>query len=498
MDSRSNPYADYGTIITGARFIGRESDVRTIRNRLLGFGGFGSLALIGMPRVGKTSLANKALLEDERKLISRGIVAVTLTLGAYESADRFFSDLISECHEKMDKEKLLSERVHHIAEATLAATPIDRFSHIKRFFAALKSEGLRVIAVLDEFDSARYLFSGQRQYLHWLRELAANPEFKIGMLIISKRELRQIAARSSGEDATYWHNVFMDHHLSLFSESELEVYYEHLASNGANVDSNLKQQIRYYCGTHPFYLDAFAFFIVNGILATGQIELDAIAGAISTSFQQEFGQLAAILSEDGRLDKLLQILFGPLVNVTVSDVNLFCRYGLISKGSNSAYDTFSPYLRDYLRLLAREVDLWPLWSETEKLLRWKISLVLSEKYGEQWIDVLEKSKPNLKSKIGELRAQQKKEREKFGERASTRLLDYAYPIDLYSIISSEWSFFEGILGKDRGYWNQRFTLLSKIRTPLAHNRDLALLDYERNITEGYCKEIIYLLRNEQN
>jgi hypothetical protein len=73
------------------------------------------------------------------------------------------------------------------------------------------------------------------------------------------------------------------------------------------------------------------------------------------------------------------------------------------------------------------------------------------------------------------------------------LLDFTYPRDLFDIIFAEWTIFKNVIGKDKNYWNQRAQLLSKIRNPLAHNRDQLLHDYERDTAEGYCKEILATL-----
>ncbi|HXK43942.1 MAG TPA: ATP-binding protein, partial [Anaerolineae bacterium] len=70
---------------------------------------------------------------------------------------------------------------------------------------------------------------------------------------------------------------------------------------------------------------------------------------------------------------------------------------------------------------------------------------------------------------------------------------FTYPRDLFDIIFAEWQIFGDILGKDKNYWDQRAQLLSKIRTPLAHNRNQALYDYERQTAEGYCREILTIL-----
>ncbi|HXG19790.1 MAG TPA: Swt1 family HEPN domain-containing protein [Methylomirabilota bacterium] len=145
-------------------------------------------------------------------------------------------------------------------------------------------------------------------------------------------------------------------------------------------------------------------------------------------------------------------------------------------------------------MIERQVDLWPVWRETEIALRNLITAAMLEQYGDQWIDKLEKARPNLKPIFERCREAQQKEEGSFGSRASRNLIDFTYPQDLFAIIFAEWHTFKPKLKKDKNYWDQRAQLLTKIRNPLAHNRDEVLYEHERQIAEGYCKEILGLLK----
>ncbi len=143
-------------------------------------------------------------------------------------------------------------------------------------------------------------------------------------------------------------------------------------------------------------------------------------------------------------------------------------------------------------------DLWPIWRDTEKALRQFISAAMLEKYGERWVEWVEKQHKGLRGIFEKCRDSQRADERKYGNRTSQNLIDFTYPADLFSIISAEWIAFKDILGKDKRYWNERAELLSKVRTPLAHNRDEVLQEYERQMAEGYCNEILTILRNTNN
>ena len=64
-----NPFANYGRIVHGDRFIGRETIVNNIENRIIHPDNPGNLVIIGMHRIGKSSLAHKTIIEQKDNLI---------------------------------------------------------------------------------------------------------------------------------------------------------------------------------------------------------------------------------------------------------------------------------------------------------------------------------------------------------------------------------------------------------------------------------------------
>jgi AAA+ ATPase superfamily predicted ATPase len=59
MTTPANPFVRYGTIASGNRFVGREVERASLRRRL--YEACSSAALIGLTRMGKSSLANEIL-----------------------------------------------------------------------------------------------------------------------------------------------------------------------------------------------------------------------------------------------------------------------------------------------------------------------------------------------------------------------------------------------------------------------------------------------------
>ena len=92
----ANPFADFGTVISNERFIGRENELKRIESRLFGEGGYGSLALEGLPRIGKTSLVAEAIRRAQPRFSSLRVVVVRLDVGAFNSVPELFNTLIAD------------------------------------------------------------------------------------------------------------------------------------------------------------------------------------------------------------------------------------------------------------------------------------------------------------------------------------------------------------------------------------------------------------------
>jgi hypothetical protein len=191
------------------------------------------------------------------------------------------------------------------------------------------------------------------------------------------------------------------------------------------------------------------------------------------------------------------------IDSPLGDIDKLMSYGVI-KIKQGKYVAFSGHFQAFLDLIGRDIDLWPLVTKTELLLRVIIADVLYKVYGEQWFGKLNTKYPKLGGQDEQGRnlfqrcliLQQADERTK-GSGISQNPLDYSYPRDLINIINVEWAEFKFIFErehkKDKKYWNSRFNLFVEVRAPLAHNRTNLIKDHERRTAEGYCMEILEVL-----
>lgn len=489
-----NPFSDFGTIVHGARFVGRDLDLQVVENRVIRPREAGNLAVVGEPRIGKSSLLYKAIMERKTELNSRNIIPIWVNTATFDSSAQFFRSLVVRCFDELEDLNRVSVPIQRIAERVLKddASWSEGYANIQRFFEKVRLDGMRVWFVLDEFDHARHLFKGDVSGFQGLRELSYRPEWRVTFITVSRRSIREIEMQTQA--ISTFDGIFHKHYLGMFTPGDIELLLTRLKTVGIELGDDLTGAIQYYAGGHPFLLEMLGYAIVEQYRISGRVEIEMVARDLEHSFLDQYDRMIALLEEDHALDKLLQILFGPVYDVKQTDVEDLLRYGLIIPTGESTYTAFSLHFQEYLRLVGRQVDLWPLWRETEVSLRHLVTNTMFEKFGDQWIHKLEKAHPNLRTTLDACRQAQQKEEAAFGSRASQNLLDFTYPRDLFAIIFAEWGMYRSVLGKDKNYWDQRVSLLAKLRNPLAHNRDGMLQEYERQLAEGYCKEILSVTR----
>lgn len=191
------------------------------------------------------------------------------------------------------------------------------------------------------------------------------------------------------------------------------------------------------------------------------------------------------------LSKLVQVLVGPQWDVTQEDVTALREIGALRE-EDGVLHGFSPAFEDHLRVVDLGIDTWSLWRDTERVLRDVLERNLESKFGPEWPVALGKAHGRLGPVIEECRKKRNREQQKFGfSNAESSLLSYSYPTELYQIMASDWTHLgEPLLGKDRQGWSMKFTILSKVRTPLAHNRTESVDEGERKQAEGICREIL--------
>ncbi|MBQ1027982.1 AAA family ATPase [Micromonospora sp. C95] len=498
-----NPFATVGHIVHGDAHVGRLNLITVLRQRvLLPESGAGATAIVGPPRIGKSSLAYHVFMRSDAKALQPRLLPVWINLRIQPNAERLFRKFVAELwsqlqdHPDADIDEPLGRRHDRVR---VAQDGIELQDAVQDFLKILRRRGWRVLLILDEFDAAREVFKPFPGTFQALRELAYNPEWSIGLVTTSRRELRDIVNRADPVESTF-PGIFRQVQVTCFDEAELSALTRRASCLMAGADdTSLVERLVELTGGHP-YLASMALERLCGQGASAPVsdaEWVAAVTACRVDFHRYYRDLEDLLRADGRLQALLEVLLGPQITVTSDDAERLLHQGLI----RAAGETFQPFSRqfgEYLMLVGRHSDHWQSWIEVESGLRELLETTLSRALGADWPAELCRVRPKLADMLSRCAQMRDREQHTFGQRASTRLLDFTYPRDLYDIVAARWDLFGSVFGHDKRYWNDRFELLAKVRNPMAHNRMLMVTPTERNLFQSYCMEILDMLTALEN
>jgi hypothetical protein len=485
-----NPFSDYGKIVENERFIGRTKEINSIRNRLLGIN-YGNLAIMGLPRIGKSSLAHNSIYILKDDLQKTKTLVFWINIGSITNARNFFLNLALQSYitleDILDESDFayLNRRYKRITADNL--NEIEFNTYLQNYFRYVKSNNYKLVYILDEFDNSQRIFKIEDFQL--LRELSNDPSTQLALLTISRRTLQELEPENGALSNFY--QIFSDIHLGFFNEVDLSYYWDFVRKYNVLVDNEAIQTIYYYASSHPYILDIINNEIFNHIQDKNSALINILSKIIAQlrlKILNEYSTIVKLMKDENIDSKVIQILLGPVYDVKQIDIERLLKYQLI-KIDKDCYQGFCPYFSDFLKISQHEIDVWPLFSEFETEMRSIIKVFLLETYGEEWVEKFPK-----KDIILELKQNREGNKKAFGERASDDLINYTYPKHFFDgFITSNWNWFKQIFKKDKSDWKPKFSDLVKVRNPLAHNNINFLSEADKNKTTGYCQEIIELI-----
>ena len=242
-------------------------------------------------------------------------------------------------------------------------------------------------------------------------------------------------------------------------------------------------------------LDAFAYHAWNLVDGGRRISVEWIEATCGKLLHDYFEQVSTVLSDGPMLSKAVQVFVGPQWDVTAADTDALCELGVALRDEEDVLRGFSSSFEEYLHVVERDIDIWRLWRDTERVVREVLEQHLESEFGSDWPAALCRAGPKRRGLIESWREKRAREQERFGPRAESSLLAYTYPKELYDLMVTDWMKLGApLLGSDKRSWALKFDVLSKVRTPLAHNREEAVSDAERRQAKGICQEILDLYR----
>jgi len=285
----TNPYMEAGRVASGDRFIGRATLVRQVAECWQAPGRPSNLRIVGLHRIGKSSLIRRAL--DE--LPPRGdIITACLNVGSQDSGMDLFRSMVRQTIDQGPGDRELVS----IATAIQSARAwYDLVEGVRAFFSEIHARGRNVLVVLDEFDRAATAFTRQGQF-QLLRDLASESRYSLGLITLSRRQIEKIEIDAAG-GSILGGVVSNARYVGMFADAEADIMLARAAAAGIGLAS-VRDQIIAHTGLHPYLLELLCRRILEIHDATGKIDVDAAFAEESPVIEAYFGMLLEAVNTD--------------------------------------------------------------------------------------------------------------------------------------------------------------------------------------------------------
>ena len=493
-----------GDIVEGESLIGYEKFYQKLRRDILV--NRGNLALVGLHRMGKTSLMKK--LHKEVKHSVPSMIPIFINIQEFvDEEDKFAFDSLLLYIANEIKDGLFRRRAPNQCDDFCCVfdkfkkTPFGRnfFRHyFKALFEEIKSLDMHVLLSLDEFDAAEKIFKTNADF-ELFRSLAS-PDFAVSLVFISRRRLYMIEKKN--ENNSTFHGSFPESPLTGFSDDDVKLFFKTLERNyEISLPLDQIERIKYYAGCSPYIYSAFCHKIVEEKIS-GQKNFDAdeIYKLVVSTVTDYANVLYDRLRTDGHLSKILGILFGPSLNVTQSDKDLLFFMGYLSDEPDGEdhYQALSSYFTDALHNKYSPDDSWKNIIDVEKLMKSLVTDAFPTLDNDLMTQAYSKIFGNEKKFNYSLYKNFISNNLKVFDR-NTTLIEVLSLSDTFVIIQFRWDdlfkkFFEC---KAFAVYKEKFELCAKARNPLAHGHPEYLSKFQQDQVNVYCSEILEIVQKCQ-
>lgn len=521
-----------GKIVYGDRFVGRENLLSEMRESVLTLSD--NLAVMGMPRVGKSSLVWQCFMFHKEEVMKDDhMIPVFCETGSVSSEEDYINLFFTASYncilELVDNEQYL--QINKVYDTYLkedyqsykkAITQTDENNAIKSFYKHLKCvAGYSVILILDEFDHVHDFLTLRGFQL--LREISYNPDSGVCIVTTSRKSIKEIEPPNT--HISNFHGTFEHMYVGMYNQDDLNSFWSRI-EDSLGIPENVKNQINDMVGGHPYFTDLCCLHYYSN-----EKEENILNQGLKLKLFNEFSQIISILERDDLLKSAIQIVVGPLLeNIPETTIVRMKGWGFIKEVSNKektsilgsslfedatddkVYILFGSFFsRLFYAKYLLDTPYWPLWGETERKLREIVKKYVIQKYGEEWYErIKEENKYNYDwlDRFGNMEKRYNENKDLPIYSGYNSIIDFAETGQLYYLfIKKYWkdafaNIFKATL-KDITEaqksnvevdaflcWQKRFNTLIVFRRPYAHNNSQYITEEDINIAKFYCLETL--------
>ena len=251
--STKNPFI-YGRPVQGDEFVGRQTELSTIFNRLRNCD---STAVVGEPHIGKSSLllhiANEATQQDFLGSDAQSLIISSLDLhpigNDYAPRD-FWDEVLSPMRERPGN-AATARQVEEVAKANFSRRSLERlFNHLSK-------HGRRLVLLLDEFERLLMHPNFNDPSFFALARSLSTRTGGLAIITASRLAVAEMNERGRGllDTGSPFFNNVIEVRLRPFDQANIDVL---LGRAGDKLSADDRRFVRRLAGKHPYLLQAMA------------------------------------------------------------------------------------------------------------------------------------------------------------------------------------------------------------------------------------------------
>lgn len=348
IEMRTKNVFQVGKIATGESFIGRKAVVEEVSKRALSTGTYRALSMVGLTRVGKSSIVANAIKENEVK--EMGIIYVNLIMSEYNDFFEFWKAAAQQIQESVIFDfRIRDERMEDAFAKVASCLAEDENdilinTSVKLILKRLCDHEIPLLIVVDEFDAARVVLK-KKSYFEMLRTIASSADFMVNMILISRRSL-YVIEECTPENSTF-HGVFQSMTIDVFSQQDIAEYYKLLTKYDIFLTDEDKDYLIYFCGYLPYLLSIVGYDMTENKIVGKSISVQDIVQKEYTNIIRYYDDVEKQIAYDHLMENLLAVLEKAPADCYADDVSPLLDMGIIYV-NGGRYIAVCQHFTDYL------------------------------------------------------------------------------------------------------------------------------------------------------
>lgn len=513
-----NPFSTrYGATVPADLYVPRPVEETVISQRVLG-SYYSNLSIVGLPKTGKSTIISHCLVEQADNLAKEKTIVVYYQMGSTRSAIAFYKKIAKKfdsCFSLYYPDDEKYKKFAHSLVEDIKNTELeeDATDLLEDYFKRVRHIGYKLILILDEFDRSQEIFTFED--FQFLREISYEANDKICLVTCSRKPLNDLEKKAPKEELSLFAMTFKTCNIGMYDEQNLKSYWM-LAKKYWDFNEHNVKFVEFVAGNNPWLMD-----LVNDFLFEHQdiTDYSELLSGVKASLMEGYDHLISVLSSEALLNASVQLVVGPLFDVTPLQKEKLLQYEFIKEVSpeqkkniyngidlgpiidNNSYICFSNYCSlDFYRRYYADIPYVKIWSETENELRTLIKTYLSEKYSSNWETEMQQFLANnlpyrgfnvsiWAQNVQRLKTNMNDMISTFPTMRGNHIVDFTLTSQIFDIfIKWDWGWFGNVFQGEKMEWHNKFEHLTKVRNPVAHNNP-GNIKAEMELARTYCTEI---------